>query len=263
MSRLRNSWFVKKISILKTVRRFMLASIISTLFVAISANASALESQVVAYSSGSWRGVESQIKFSIPGILPNSGQFVAAPLAISTLNEINIPFAFIEAGPIKNRQNSSVGSDCKPHPYFSTQDQQDNFSDFAVDTTYELQEGVFYTYRVDTTQTTNRFQALFCDGLGCRQIGIRSFVNYSTPGGSVVRTQFRYLFTAVESTGGVKVFPPVFFSNVKGKTASNQWQSQCYDTTTSSIGNAEAAPCRDFTWALWMKQRIYIPLNVR
>lgn len=183
-----------------------------------------------------------------PGLQPNSNKFVAAPVALTTYSASTI---FIETGPIKTCYANQT---CQLRPYYSYA--TSTASGFTEDTTRLLASGGNYGYRVVRTVVNNEFQAIFCSS-GCGVVWTQN----------MGRNDFPYLFTALETTGGARLWPPVKIANPKGKDATYTWSSWCFTSTntTHTDGKVFPNPCdTSFNgWELRSGYQVFMPFTLK
>lgn len=199
-------------------RAYVVAFVVLVLFITMvsigSATPNQYDYQIAAKRSGTWIGIDTDVTFYDYGLEPNSGRFIAAPVALTVYQSGQNSY-FIEAGPIKS---CYAGGDCQLHPYFSLA--VAGVGQFNIDTTRYLASGGLYGYKVDKIGPSV-FEAIFCSGGGCGHLVFED----------MIRSDFPYLFTAVETTGGARWWPPVTVSSAKGKLYDNSWPNWCYDST--------------------------------
>ena len=201
------------------------------------------QDQVAAKKLGTWIGIDTYVNFYDYGLQPNSSKFIAAPVAITVYGSGQNSY-FIEAGPIKS---CYAGQDCQLHPYFSSA--VAGVGQFNIDTTRFLADGGLYEYKVDKIGPTV-FEALFCSGGSCAHLVYED----------MLRTDFPYLFTAVEKTGGARWWPPVTISSAKGKLSNNTWPNWCYDSTNTTIPALTVTPCSNYSWQFHGEYKAFVPL---
>lgn len=207
----------------------------------------AYDFQIAVKKSGTWRGIETDLIMFDPGLQPNSNKFVAAPVALTTYST-----AFIEVGPIMTCYSNQT---CQLRPYYSYA--TGTSSGFNEDTTRLLASGGNYGYRVDKTIVPNEFQAIFCDGLGCGGVWTQD----------MGRNDFPYVLTAVETTGGARMWPPVRVFSPKAKDIYNVWSPWCFDSvnTTHADGRVFPNPCVPAFngWELQSGYQSFIPVVLK
>ena len=185
----------------------------------------AYDFQLAVKKAGTWKGIQADLVMFDPGLQPNSNKYVAAPVALTTNNA-----DFIEIGPIETCYSNQT---CQLRPYYSYV--TGTSSGFNEDTTRLLASGGNYRYRVDKTIVSNEFQAIFCDGFGCGAVLTQD----------MGRSDFPYVFSALETTGGARMWPPVRISSPIAKDTSNTWSPWCFDSvnTTHPDGKVFPDPC--------------------
>ena len=204
--------------------------------------------QVAAKKSGTWKGIDTDLIMFDPGLQANSDWYVAAPVALTTYYGAAI---FIEIGPIKTCYTNQT---CQLRPYYSYATA--TASGFTEDTTRLLSSGGNYGYKVDKTNVANEFQAIFCS-VGCGAVWTQN----------MGRNDFPYVLTALESTGGARLWPPVKILNPKAKDANSTWASWCFDSvnTTDPDGRVQPNPCipSNNGWELRSGYQTFIPIVLK
>lgn len=208
----------------------------------------AYDFQVAARKSGTWKGIDVDLIMFDPGLQPNSNKYVAAPVALTTYSSST---DFIEIGPIKTCYTNQT---CQLRPYYSYA--TSTASGFNEDTTRLLASGGNYGYKVDKTYVPNEFQAIFCSA-GCGTVWTQN----------MGRNDFPYVFTALETIGGARLWPPVKISNPKAKDANSTWASWCFDSvnTTHPDGKVFPNPCipSNNGWELRSGYQSFIPIALK
>jgi hypothetical protein len=237
-----------------SIRRVLVIGLIASvmLFTHVSTGGAvpnAYDFQIAAKKSGVWKGIDVDLIMFDPGLQANSNKFVAAPVALTTYWTSAI---FIEIGPIKTCYANQT---CQLRPYYSYA--TNTASGFSEDTTRLLASGGNYGYKVDKTNVNNEFQAIFCSGGGGGAVWTQN----------MGRNDFPYVFTALETTGGARLWPPIKISSPQAKDANGAWGSWCFDSinTTHPDGKVVPNPCvpSNNGWELRSGYQAFIPIALK
>lgn len=185
------------------------------------------------FRSGQYWEVNNYMKF--PNTSISSGTWIAGPNAIGN-REDGPTLTFIESGPWKNCQS---GQDCQLRPYGSWRNASGAGGAFR-DTSLLLGDNLQYRYYSNYIGS-NRWQSVFCDGNGCRQM----------IAGDLGVDRLPYVISGAESQGGARWGSATTRLATYRPYNSNTVYSWCWSSTfinPSGAGTVSSCNTSDFSW---------------
>lgn len=180
----------------------------------------------------------------------SANQFVASPVALTNKFVQGSDLMFIEVGPIRN---CTAASDCKLRPYYARQKLNQDY-ELLIDSTRLLSSGGRYGYRVFRTADASetQFQTVFCSSSGC---GVIATVNME-------RSSFPHVFTAGESTTGMRWLTPISVYSAKHRKQNADYENWCYTSTSITFSDGIITPCNTSTygWNFIAAKQVFLPL---
>jgi hypothetical protein len=180
-------------------------------------------------------GAFAQVSMTFPTVPTDN--FVAGPTGIT--NNSSVGPIYVEAGPIKSCQRND---DCRPHPYASWEDNYGN-NTLRIVTTYLLGSGGRYNYKVYYIGNS-QWQAQYCDGDGCHNLGVPINLAYNRA--------LPYVVSGGESSClSCPIGTVLTSSNKYNPGGVDTWTLWCYSYVRKNVdGSITACDSRSHSWTV-------------